>query len=178
MTLKALYDLVENGTLEVPVYGVARNDWSDEDLHQHAREAVEGRTADKGEELDEEVFARLTEKLIYVQGDYAESDTYDRLKKAISGVKHPVFYLEIPPSLFAPVIDHLGSAGLTDGARVVIEKPFGHDLQSAIELNDHIHQVLEEDQIYRIDHFLGKEPVQDITYLRFANSLFEPIWNR
>ena len=107
-----------------------------------------------------------------------EKDTYERIKKALSEAEHPVFYLEIPPSLFAPVIDHLGGAGLTDGARVVIEKPFGHDLKSAIELNDHIHQVLTEDQIYRIDHFLGKEPVQDITYLRFANSMFEPIWNR
>ncbi len=104
--------------------------------------------------------------------------TYERLKKALSPAKHPVFYLEIPPSLFAGVIQGLGSAGLTKGARVVIEKPFGHDLQSAIELNDQIHQVLDEDQIYRIDHFLGKEPVQDITYLRFANSVFEPIWNR
>ena len=178
MTLKALYDLVENGTLKVPVIGVARNDWSDEDLHQHARDAIEAVIKEKDEEFDDDVFAKLTGQLSYVQGDYAEKDTYDRVKKAISGKKHPVFYLEIPPSLFALVIDHLGSAGLTDGSRVVIEKPFGHDLQSAIELNDHIHQVLEEDQIYRIDHFLGKEPVMDITYLSFANSMLEPIWNR
>jgi glucose-6-phosphate 1-dehydrogenase len=178
MTLKALYDLVENDTLQVPVFGVGRNDWSDEDLHQHAREAVEGRIKAKDAEFDEEVFKKFTEKLTYVQGDYAEKDTYQRVKKAISGAKHPVFYLEIPPSLFAEVIQHLGDAGLTKDARVVIEKPFGHDLQSAIELNDQIHEVLEEEQIYRIDHFLGKEPVQDITYLRFANSLLEPIWNR
>jgi glucose-6-phosphate 1-dehydrogenase len=178
MTLKALFDLTANGTLQVPVFGVARNDWNDEDLHQHARVAIEERAEARQDEFDEDVFKAFTDKLSYVQGDYGEKDTYDRLKKAISSAKHPVFYLEIPPSLFAPVIEHLGSAGLTDGARVVIEKPFGHDLASAIELNDQVHQVLEEDQIYRIDHFLGKEPVMDIAYLRFANTMFEPIWNR
>ena len=132
----------------------------------------------RGEELDEDAFEQFAANLSYAQGDYMEKDSYDRLKKAISFSRHPVFYLEIPPSLFAPVIEHLGSAGLAEGARVVIEKPFGHDLKSAIELNDRIHQVLDEEQIYRIDHFLGKEPVIDITYLRFANSMFEPIWNR
>jgi glucose-6-phosphate 1-dehydrogenase len=177
-TLKALYDLTANGTLQVPVFGVARNDWSDEDLHQHAREAIEARVEARQDELDEDVFKAFTEKLTYVEGDYTDEDTYARLKKAVSFAKHPVFYLEIPPALFAPVIEQLGKAGLTDGARVVIEKPFGHDLKSAIELNDQIHQVLDEGQIYRIDHFLGKEPVMDITYLRFANSMFEPIWNR
>ena len=178
MTLKALYDLFANGTLTVPVIGVARNDWSVQDLHQHAREAISARMEVKGEEFDEDAFKGFTSNLSYVQGDYAETDTYERLKEAVSFAKQPVFYLEIPPSLFASVIEHLAGAGLTDGARVVIEKPFGHDTESAIELNDQIHQVLGEDQIYRIDHFLGKEPVQDITYLRFANSMFEPIWNR
>jgi glucose-6-phosphate 1-dehydrogenase len=179
MTLKALYDLTENGTLKVPVIGVGRTDWSDDELRQHAREAVEGRFEARGEgEIDEDVFKTFADSLSYVQGDYNDFDTYRSIKQALSGAKHPVFYLEIPPSLFAGVIQRLGSAGCTNGARVVIEKPFGHDMQSAIELNEQIHEILDESQIYRIDHFLGKEPIQDITYLRFANSLFEPIWNR
>jgi glucose-6-phosphate 1-dehydrogenase len=179
MTLKALYDLTENGTLEVPLIGVGRTDWSDDDLRHCAREAVEARFEATGDgEIDEEVFKKYADSLTYVQGDYNDFDTYRSIKQALSGAKHPVFYLEIPPSLFAGVIQRLGSAGCTNGARVVIEKPFGHDYASAVELNDQIHEILDESQIYRIDHFLGKEPVQDITYLRFANSLFEPIWNR
>jgi glucose-6-phosphate 1-dehydrogenase len=179
MTLKALYDLCENGALTVPVIGVGRTEWSDDDLRQHAREAIEARIEARGDgEIDEDVFKKFSESLSYVQGDYTDFDTYRRLKQALTFARHPVFYLEVPPSLFAGVVQRLGSAGLTNGARVVIEKPFGHDYQSAVELNDQIHEVLEEEQIYRIDHFLGKEPVQDITYLRFANSMFEPIWNR
>ena len=179
MTLKALYDLCENGTLKVPVIGVGRSEWSDDDLRQHAREAVEARfEATKVGTLDEDVFKRFADSLSYLHGDYNDFETYRKLKQAISNARHPVFYLEIPPSLFAGVIQRLGSAGLTKDARVVIEKPFGHDLNSAIELNDQIHEILSEEQIYRIDHFLGKEPIQDITYLRFANSMFEPIWNR
>jgi glucose-6-phosphate 1-dehydrogenase len=178
MTLKALYDLCENGTLRVPVIGVGRTEWSDDDLDRYAREAIEARAKARGGEIDEDTFKAFSRKLSYVQGDYTDSATYERLRKKLGSAKNPVFYLEIPPSLFAEVIDQLGSADLIDGARVVIEKPFGHDLQSAIELNDHVHQVLDESQIYRLDHFLGKEPVMDIAYLRFANSMFEPIWNR
>jgi glucose-6-phosphate 1-dehydrogenase len=181
MTLKALYDLFENGTLRVPVIGVGRTEWTDDDLRKHAREAVEARFEARGTgEIDEDVFKKFADNLTYVQGDYNDFDTYRRLKQACDtpAFRHPVFYLEIPPSLFAGVIQRLGSAGLTNGARVVIEKPFGHDLKSAIELNDQIHEILDESQIYRIDHFLGKEPIQDITYLRFANSMLEPIWNR
>jgi glucose-6-phosphate 1-dehydrogenase len=178
MTFKALYRLHLNGTLDVPVVGVARNDWSDRDLHDHARQSIEEGREEGSADIDDDAFKAFAERLTYVQGDYTDSDTYARLKRDIAFAKHPVFYLEIPPSLFAEVIDELGRAGLTNGSRVVIEKPFGHDLSSAMELNDRIHEVLDEDQIYRIDHFLGKEPVMDITYLRFANSMFEPIWNR
>ncbi len=179
MTLKALYDLTENGTLKVPVIGVGRAQWNDDDLRQHAREAVEARFEATGNgQIDEHVFKRFADNLSYVQGDYNDFDTYRSLKRGCSPFRHPVFYLEIPPSLFAGVIQRLGSSGLTNGARVVIEKPFGHDYDSAVELNNQIHEILDESQIYRIDHFLGKEPVQDITYLRFANSLLEPIWNR
>src|SRR3954451_17169425 len=145
MTLKALYDLTENGTLQVPVIGVGRTEWGDEGLRQHAREAIQERTKAKGEEgIDEDVFKKFAGLLSYVQGDYNDFDTYRRLKQATSFAKHPVFYLEIPPSLFAGVIQRLGSAGLTTGARVVIEKPFGHDYESAVELNDQIHEILDE----------------------------------
>jgi glucose-6-phosphate 1-dehydrogenase len=178
MTLKALYDLTENGTLRVPVIGVGRREWSDDDLRQHAREVVEARAHARNQEVDDEVFKKYADLLTYLPGDYSDFETYRRLKDKLSSAKLPIFYLEIPPSLFAGVIQRLGSAGVTKNARVVIEKPFGHDLRSAIELNDQVHEILAENQIYRIDHFLGKEPVQDITYLRFANSLFEPIWNR
>src|SRR5215207_8562618 len=162
MTFRALYRLEAAGKLEAPIVGVAIDDWDDEQLRRHAREAI----VDTVAEPDEEVLARLAARLSYVQGDYADAATFERVKQALGDARHPVFYLEIPPSLFATVVNGLGQAGLTENAHVVIEKPFGHDLASARALNAELCKVLSEDQILRIDHYLGKEPVMDITYLR------------
>jgi glucose-6-phosphate 1-dehydrogenase len=174
MTFRALYRLEKRGKLDCPILGVAIDDWTVEQLREHARDAI----AATIEDPDEDVFSRLAGRISYMQGDYADPKTFERVVEAIGDAKQPVFYLEVPPSLFSTVVAGLGRAGLTDRARVVIEKPFGHDLASARALNAELHEFLEEDQILRIDHFLGKEPVMDITYLRFANSLLEPVWDR
>src|SRR3954451_23763831 len=174
MTFRSLYRLEKRGLLDCPVVGVAVQDWSDEDLREHARAAIEG----TGEHVDDAVFERFAARLSYVAGDFGDDATYARVAAALKGASHPVFYLEIPPFLFGTVIKGLAEAGLTDGARVVVEKPFGHDLASARALADEIHQYIDESQLYRIDHFLGKMGTAEILYLRFANAGFEPIWSR
>jgi glucose-6-phosphate 1-dehydrogenase len=174
MTFRSLYRLERRKLLDFPIVGVAVDDWSDDDLREHARTAIE----DTGEKVDEEVFGRLAGRLSYIQGDFGDAGTYKHVADAVGDARSPVFYLEIPPSLFGMVIKGLADAGLTKNARVVVEKPFGHDLTSARALNDEIHQYIDESQLYRIDHFLGKMGLVEILMLRFANAMFEPILNR
>ncbi|MGA8219744.1 MAG: glucose-6-phosphate dehydrogenase [Solirubrobacterales bacterium] len=174
MTFHSLYRLEARGLLNCPVVGVAFDDWTDEDMRKHATKAI--RALEK--KVDTKVLNRLTRRLSYVQGDFSEPDTYERLAKKIKRAKSPVFYLEIPPSLFGMTIKGLAEAGLTENARVVVEKPFGHDLKSARELAAEIHQYIDEEQLYRIDHFLGKMGLTEILFLRFANPMLEAVWNR
>ena len=175
MTFHSLYRLEARGLLDCPIVGVAFDDWSDDDLREHCHGAI---ATCSGEKPDPKIFNRLAKRFSYVQGDFSDDATYERVGEAIKGAKTPVFYLEIPPSLFGMTIGGLSKAGLTENARVVVEKPFGHDLQSARDLASEIHRYIREDQLYRIDHFLGLMGLAEILFLRFSNSIFEPVWNR
>ena len=174
MTLPALYRLTEQEILTCEVQAVGRRPLSDDDFRELVRTAV----TDAVEDVDEAVLSGLLSRLTYVAGDVADSALYERLRDELAEARSPVFYLAIPPDSFLAVAEGLGAAGLTESARLVVEKPFGTDLASARELNERLTAIVPEERIYRIDHFLGKEPVQDIVYFRFANALFEPVWSR
>jgi glucose-6-phosphate 1-dehydrogenase len=169
----ALQTLIKRGQLDMPVIGVARPGWNLERLRERARDSLE-----KHGGVDAAAFQKLLAALQYVEGEYSEPATFDRLRKALGPAKRPLHYLAIPPSMFATVVAELGRSGSANQARVVLEKPFGRDLESALALNRSLLTVFPENTIFRIDHYLGKEPVQNLLYFRFSNSFLEPVWNR
>ncbi len=170
--IPALQAMVRRGNIDVPIVGVARSGWDLEKFQAHVRAALE-----EDGSFDEVSFERLASRLRYVDGDYTDPDTFDRLKEALDGHERPLHYLAIPPSLFETVIQNLARVGCTNGS-VVVEKPFGRDFASAQRLNEVVTSVFPERSIFRIDHFLGKEPVQNLVFFRFANTFLEPFWNR
>jgi glucose-6-phosphate 1-dehydrogenase len=173
MTFRSLYRLERRGLLHCRIVGVSVDDWTIARLRKHMRDSIRAR----GEKLEREVFDRLAARVSYLQGDFGDSSTYERLAAEIGNASTPVFYLETPPALFATVVEGLAAAGLTQNARVVIEKPFGHDLASARALAAELHRSIGEEQIFRVDHFLGKLGLEELLYLRYANTMLGPVWN-
>ena len=173
----ALQAMISRDGFDLPIIGVAHSGWDVEKLRQRARESLEHAAKAAGGKLDKAEFAKLSRQLQYVDGDYNDEATFEQLKKALGKAKRPLHYLAIPPSLFTVVARNLRTSGCADNARIVVEKPFGRDLKSARALNKTLHQVFPEEAIFRIDHYLGKEPVQNLLYFRFANTVLEPVWN-
>jgi glucose-6-phosphate 1-dehydrogenase len=170
----ALYDLEFLGELEVKIYGVASSKWTQDEFKANVESAIRARKPD----VDEKVLGKVLNEMQLLVGDYEDPETFVKLADLIKDFKLPVIYLAIAPEHFAKITQGLAKVGITKKARVVVEKPFGRDLESAIQLDSELKQVLPEDQIYRIDHYLGKEAVEDLLVFRFANTLFEPVWNR
>jgi glucose-6-phosphate 1-dehydrogenase len=169
----ALQALAGAGKLDMPVVGVASSAWSDDALRDRARQSVEAHGG-----VEAEAFARLATRLRYVQGDYRKAETFERLRRAVGSARRPLYYLAIPPTLFGTVARGLAETGGARDARVVVEKPFGRDAASARRLNRELHEHFPEEAVFRIDHYLGKEPVQNLIYFRFANPLIEAAWDR